>query len=72
MNYKSILFFLGFNLLFFSIFPFLNIIYSIYFDFLLSINDYILTLVISLSLGLLFLFIGYKNKNDILLTEQIT
>ena len=72
MNYRNILFYLGINLLFFSIFPIINIIYSIYFDFLLSINDYIFTLVISLSLGSIFYLLGYKNKTDISLIEQIT
>ena len=72
MNYKNIFFYLGISLIFFSIFPILNIIYSIYFNFFLSLNDYILTLFISLTLGLLFLFMGYKNRSDISIYEQIT
>ncbi len=72
MNYKNIFFYLGISLLFFSIFPILNIIYSVYFDFFLSLNDYILTLFFSLTLGLLFLFLGFKNRTDISIFEQIT
>ena len=72
MNYKSILFFLGFNLIFFSIFPIFNIIYSVYFDFLLSLDDYIFTLCISLIIGILFFYIGKDSKNNFELLEQIT
>tara|TARA_Y100001970_G_C14213573_1_gene848355 strand:+ start:57 stop:1478 length:1422 start_codon:yes stop_codon:yes gene_type:complete len=72
MNYKSILFFLGFNLIFFSIFPIFNIIYSVYFDFLLSLDDYIFTLCISLIIGILFFYIGKESKNNFELLEQIT
>ena len=72
MNYKSILFFLGFNLLFFSIFPIFNILYSVYFDFLLSLNDYLITLAISLIFGILFYYIGKSSKSNFALSEQIT
>tara|TARA_B100000579_G_scaffold389331_1_gene363051 strand:+ start:3025 stop:4446 length:1422 start_codon:yes stop_codon:yes gene_type:complete len=71
MNYKSILFFLGFNLLFFSIFPIFNILYSIYFDFLLSLNDYLITLAISLFFGIIFFYLGRTSKNNFALSEQI-
>ena len=72
MNYRSILFFLGFNLLFFSIFPIINIAYSIYFDFLLALDNYLVILFISLFIGSLFFYLGKSSKNNFALTEQIT
>ena len=72
MNYKSILFFLGFNLLFFSIFPIANIVYSIYFDFLLGFNDYLIILFITIILGSLFFYLVKKSKNNFALIEQLS
>mgnify|MGYP001290866182 CR=1 FL=1 len=71
MNYKGILFFLGLYSLFISFFSFVNILYSIYFDFILDLNSYLITLIISLTIGSLFCFIGYKDRKNILLNEQI-
>ena len=71
MNYKSILFFLGIYFLFVSIFSFLNILYSIYFDFILGFNSYVITLVISLIVGSLFIFVGRKHNKNISLNDQI-
>ena len=72
MNYKGILFFLGIYLLLVSIFSILNIFYSIYFDFIVGINSYFITLFISLFLGFLFLYIGRKDSRKVNLTDQIT
>ena len=72
MNYKGILFFLGIYLLLVSIFSILNIFYSIYFDFIVGINSYFITLFISLFLGFLFLYIGHKDSRKVNLTDQIT
>ena len=71
MNYKAILFFLGIFSLVVSIFSILNILYTIYFDFFIDLNSYLLTFIISILIGLLFCFIGYKNHQNISLSEQI-
>jgi len=47
MNYKSILFFLGIFSLLISLFSVLNILYSIYFDFIIDLNSYLITFLIS-------------------------
>ena len=71
MNYKSIFFYLGIFSLLISVFSILNILYSIYFDLFLGINSYLLTFFISLTVGLLFCFIGYKHRKNISITDQI-
>ena len=71
MNYKGILFFLGIFSLLVSFFSFLNILYSIYFNFNLDINSYIFSLIFSLIIGIFFYIIGHKNSKNILLSEQI-
>ena len=71
MNYKSILFFLGIYSLLVSIFSILNIFYSIYFDFAIGLNSYLLTFSISLIFGLLFYYLGYNHSKDISLIDQI-
>jgi len=71
MNYKSILFYLGIYSILVSIFSILNIFYSIYFDFILGLNSYLLTCAISTSIGLLFIYIGYNHRKNITLTDQI-
>ena len=72
MNYKSILFFLGINSLLVSFLSILNILYSIYFDFFIDFNSYSITLIISLTIGILSTYIGYKYSKNITLTDQIT
>ena len=71
MNYKSILFFLGIYSLFVSFFSILNILYSIYFDFILDLNSYLITLVISLVVGSLFCYVGRCHSKNISLNAQI-
>jgi len=71
MNYKGILYFLGIYSFLVSIFSIINILYSIYFDFIIGINSYILTFIISISIGFIFYFIGRNHSKDISLTEQI-
>ena len=71
MNYKSILFFLGIYSLFVSFFSILNILYSIYFDFILDLNSYLITLVISLVVGSLFCYVGRHHRKNISLNAQI-
>ena len=71
MNYKGILFFLGIYSLLVSIFSVLNILYSIYFDFIIDLNSYLLTFIISLVIGFLFYYVGRNHSKDIALIEQI-
>ena len=71
MNYRGILFFLGIYSLFVSFLSVINILYSIYFSFVLDLNSYIITFIISLTIGLFFYFIGRKNNKNISLSEQI-
>ena len=52
MNYKSILFFLGIYSLLVSLFSILNILYSIYFDFVLDQNSYSLNNILKKSKSL--------------------
>ena len=72
MNYKSVLFFLGINSLFVSFFSILNILYSIYFDFVIDLNSYLITLIISLIVGFLFWYVGRNSSKNITLVDQIT
>ena len=71
MNYKSILFFLGIYSLLVSFFSILNILYSIYFDFIIGLNSYLITFFVSLVLGFLFYYVGRNNSKDMALTDQI-
>ena len=71
MNYKGILFFLGIYSLVVSLFSILNIFYSIYFDFIVGLNSYLLTLSISGIAGSLFCYVGRNHHKDITLADQI-
>jgi len=71
MNYKGILFFFGIYSLFVSFFSILNILYSIYFNFILGLNSYIISLIISLIVGFSFCFIGRGHNKNISLSDQI-
>ena len=71
MNYKGILFFLGIYSLLVSLFSILNILYSIYFDFIISIKSYLITLLISFIFGSLFYYLGRNYSKDISLTDQV-
>jgi len=71
MNYKSIIFYLGVFSLLVSSFSFLNILYSIYFSFLLDLNSYLITFLISLTVGSLFLYTGRKHRKNISLNDQM-
>ena len=71
MNYKSIFFFIGFNLILVSIFSVLNILYSFYFNFFIDIDSYIITLLLSVTIGSILVFIGFNHYKKINLPEQI-
>ena len=72
MNYKGVLFYLGTYSLVVSVFSVLNILYSVYFDFVIDLNSYLLTFLISLVVGSLFLYVGRHHSQNITLTDQIT
>ena len=71
MNYKSVLFFLGIYSLLVSFFSILNILYSIYFDFIIDLNSYLITFFISFIFGLVFYYLGRNQSKNITLSEQI-
>ena len=71
MNVKGIIFFLGISSLIISFFSFLNILYSIYFNFNLDLNSYIITLTFSLVLGSFFCILGKNNSKNISFNDQI-
>jgi len=72
MNHKSIIFYLGLYSFFVSFFSILNILYSIYFDFKIDLNSYLITFFISAFVGILFYYFGRNYNKDISLTDQIT
>ena len=69
MNYFSLLY-LGIFFLIISVLSFFNIIYSYYFNLYLSIDSYIYSLILSLLLGLIFLF-KKKDNNKISVYHKI-
>ena len=71
MNYKAIFFFLGIYSFFVSFFSILNIFYSIYLNFILDLNSYIVTLLVSLFFGTFFCLVGRKYHKNISLNDQI-
>jgi len=71
MNHKSILFFLGIFSFLVSIFSILNILYSIYFDVIIHLSSYFITFIISLLIGVIFCFIGFRHSKNITLIDQI-
>ena len=71
MNYKGILFFLGIYTLLVALLSIINIFYSIYFDFIIGLNSYLITFGISFFVGGLLFFIGRNHSIDVVLTDQI-
>ncbi len=71
MNYKGVSYYLGLFCLPVGILSFINILYSSYFDYFLSINSYIITLFVSFFLGLFFLFIGKNSIKRVNFIEQL-
>tara|TARA_B100001093_G_scaffold492371_1_gene533424 strand:- start:2590 stop:4002 length:1413 start_codon:yes stop_codon:yes gene_type:complete len=71
MNLKGISFYLGFLCLPISILAFINILYSSYFDYFLSIDSYFTTLLISLIVGLGLIFFSKKSNKKINFIEQL-
>ena len=71
MNYKSISYFLGLFCLPISFLAFVNILYSSYFDYFLSLDAYFTTLLISLTVGGGLLYFGKESQKKINFIEQI-
>ncbi len=71
MNFKSISYYLGLFCLPISILAFINILYSSYFDYFLSINSYIAALTISLIIGFVLILIGRKAIKKLNFIEQL-
>ena len=71
MNFKSISFFLGLFCFPISFLSFVNILYSSYFDYFLSIDAYFTTLLISLIVGYGLLYYGRDSQKKINYIEQI-
>ena len=71
MNFKSISYFLGLFCFPISILSFINILYSSYFDYFLSIDSYSTTLFISLLVGMGLLYYGKDSEKKINFFEQL-
>ena len=71
MNFKRISYFLGLFCFPISILAFINILYSSYFDYFLSINSYVTTLIVSFTIGSGLLFLGKKSEKRINFIEQL-
>ena len=71
MNLRSISFYLSLFCFPISILAFINILYSSYFDYFLSINSYFTTLIASLFFTFGFYFFGKKSEKKINFIEQL-
>jgi trk system potassium uptake protein TrkH len=71
MNYRGISYYLGLFCFPVSILAFINILYSSYFDYFLSIDSYFTTLVVSLFLGIGLIFFGKNSEKRINFIEQL-
>jgi len=71
MNFKSISYFLGLFCFPISFLSFINILYSSYFDYFLSIDSYFTTLLTSLIFGSVFLNYGKNSQKKIDFIEQL-
>ena len=71
MNYKSISFYLSLFCFPISLLAFINILYSSYFDYFLSIESYFITLIISLILGSTFFIFGKNASRKISFIDQL-
>ena len=71
MNFKGISYYLSLFCFPISILAFINILYSSYFDYFLSINSYLITLIVSFVIGSSLLFIGKKSEKKINFIEQL-
>ena len=72
MNLKGISFYLSFFCFPVAFLAFINILYSSYFNYFLSFDSYLITLIISLIFGSVFYFFGNKSSKKINFIEQLT
>lgn len=71
MNLRGISFYLSFFCFPVVFLAFINILYSSYFDYFLSLESYLITLIISLISGSVFYLIGKKSSKKIDFIEQL-
>ena len=71
MIFKGISFYLSFFCFPISLLAFINILYSSYFDYFLSIESYFITLIFSILLGSGFYFFGKKSNKKINFIDQL-
>ncbi|MDC1150973.1 TrkH family potassium uptake protein [Pelagibacteraceae bacterium] len=71
MNFKSISFFLGLFCFPISFLAFINILYSSYFDYFLSINTYFTALFVSITIGIGLMYLGKNSNKNINFIEQL-
>ena len=71
MNIKGILYYLGLFCFPISVLAFVNILYSSYSNYLLSLESYIVVLFLSLFVGISFFIIGRKKTKKIEFFDQI-
>ena len=71
MKIKGSLYFLGLSCFPISIISSINIFYSFYFNYLNNINSYLIVLILSLLIGLVFFKTGKKEQENINIYEQI-
>ncbi len=71
MKFRAILYFTSLFIFPIGILAFINILYSSYFDFFLNINSYVITLFLSIIIGLFLFQIGKKSEKKINFFEQI-
>ncbi len=71
MKFKSLSFYLSLFCFPVSLLAFINILYSSYFDYFLSVESYFITLLTSLFLGLVFYFIGKNSDKKIDFINQL-
>jgi len=71
MNFKSISFFLGLFCFPISFLAFINILYSSYFDYFLSIDTYFTALFVSITIGIGLIYLGKDSNKNINFFEQL-
>ena len=71
MNFRSISFYLSLFCFPISLLAVINILYSSYFDYFLSIESYFMTLALSLFFGFGFYFFGKQSNKKINFIEQL-
>ncbi len=71
MNFKSISYYLSFFCFPIAILAFINILYSSYFDYFLSIEAYFITLFFSIIIGVILFYVGKNSEKKINFIEQL-